>query len=109
MALKPLQVRPYAMAMILVRLPKATKCLATAAPRTDQALPMDCDRCPCADHAAIKTMQQQDRNILFLGVADRWYVEGGKYGKLGACAVYHCVSLNSDPANKNKNAAKSLT
>jgi hypothetical protein len=42
------------------------------------------------DHAAIKTLQQQDRNILFLGVADRWYVEGGKYGKLGGL---RCVSL----------------
>jgi hypothetical protein len=46
MAMKPLQVRPYAMVMILVRLPKAIKCLAAAAPRTDQLLSMDCYRCP---------------------------------------------------------------
>jgi hypothetical protein len=59
MAMKALQARRYAMAMILVRLPKAMECLAAAAPRTDQALSMDCYRCPCADHAATIAVQQQ--------------------------------------------------
>jgi hypothetical protein len=56
MAMQPLQARRYAMAMILVRLPKVMKCLATAAPRTDQFLSMDCYRCPYANDAAINAL-----------------------------------------------------
>jgi hypothetical protein len=55
MALKPLQARLYAMA-VLARLRMAMKCLATAAPRTDQFLSMDCYRCPYANDAAINTV-----------------------------------------------------
>ena len=56
MAMKPLQARRYTMAMILVRLRMAMKCLATAAPKTDQLLSMDCYRCPYTNDAAINTL-----------------------------------------------------
>jgi hypothetical protein len=42
MAMQGLQVRPCALAIVLVRLPKAMKYLATLEPRTDQVLSMDC-------------------------------------------------------------------
>jgi len=50
-----LQVRRYAM-VVLVRLRMAMKCLATAAPRTDQVLSADCYRCPYGNDAAITAL-----------------------------------------------------
>jgi hypothetical protein len=56
---KPPQIRPFAMALILVRLPMAMKCLVAVAPRTGQVLSMDCYRCPFGNDAVLSTQQQQ--------------------------------------------------
>jgi hypothetical protein len=56
-AMQGLQARLYAMAIVLVRLPKAMNCLAAVEARTDQVLStMDC---PYSNDAAISTAWQQ--------------------------------------------------